>query len=489
MFKQFMSSSLKQQTISGVLWSVIQKFGTMGVAFVSNFVLARLLSPDDYGCIGILAIFIIVANTFVVGGFAGALVQKKEPTDEDYSTVFYWNMIVAVLLYVALYFSAGCVARFYKIPLLQPVLRVQGIVLIINALSVVQLNKLRKELNFRSMSIVQLIAAVVSVVVAVAMAYYGCGVWSLVVQQLVVSLVTAVLLWHVSSWRPTLCFSSKSFKELFAYGGFLLFSDLLNSVCENIQGLIIGRRYSVADMGFYSQARKMEEIPTITISHVVATVTFPVFAELQNDKERLYGAVRRSLRLMNFVNFPLMILLMVVAEPLFVVLFSDKWMDSVPYFRILCVAGLVNCLQSVNYQVTAAVGRSRVLFQWNIVKRVVGLILIFVGMLWGVEGILWAVVAGFYFTFVVNAVVASSSTGYSLFRQVKDFVPFLILSVVAAVLSWLVLYVCDFSILFMLLLPTVVYVGGYLFFAWTFKLPELDECVKIIRPYINRKNK
>lgn len=481
-----MSSSLKQQTISGVLWSAVQKFGTMGVALISNFVLARLLSPDDYGCIGILAIFIIVANTFVSGGFAGALVQKKDPTDEDYSTVFYWNIVVSVLMYVALYFSSGYIAGFYKIPLLQPVLRVQGVVLMINAFTVVQLNKLRKELDFKSLSVVQLVATVFSVVVAVAMAYYGWGVWALVLQQIVVSLVTALLLWRVSSWRPTLCFSLKSFKELFAYGAFLLFSDLLNSICENIQGLIIGRRYSVADMGFYSQARKMEEVPTVTISHVVATVTFPVFARLQNDKERLCFAVRNSLKLMNFVNFPLMVLLMVVAEPLFIILFSDRWIDSVPYFRILCVAGFVNCLQSVNYQVTAAVGRSKTLFRWNVVKRMVGLLLIFIGMYWGVEGILWAVVVGFYFSFVVNAVVASSSTGYFLFQQVKDFIPFLVLSVVSAAVSSLMLYVCDFSILFMLLLPTVVYVGTYLFTAWVFKLPELNEFIKIIASYIKR---
>ena len=482
-----MASSLKQQAISGVLWSALQKFGTMGVALISNFVLARLLSPDDYGCIGILAIFIIVANTFVVGGFAGALVQKKEPTDEDYSTVFFWNVVVAILLYVGLYFSAKYIAGFYKISLLQPVLQVQGAVLVINALSVVQLNKLRKELNFKSMSVVQLVATVVSVIVAVAMACYGYGVWSLVAQQLAASFVTTALLWYVSPWRPVLCFSLKSFKALFAYGAFLLFSDLLNSICENIQGLIIGRRYSVADMGFYSQARKMEEVPTITISHVVATVTFPVFAKLQNDKERLYWAVRRSLRLMNFVNFPLMILLMVVAEPLFIILFSEKWIDSVPYFRILCVAGLVNCLQSVNYQVTAAVGRSKALFKWNIVKRVVGLLLLFAGMYRGVEGVLWAVVAGFYFTFFVNALVASASTGYSLWEQVKDFLPFLFLSLVAALFASLLLLVCSSSHMLQLLLPSVVYAVVYLFVAKIIKLPELYEIMKIVGPYMKFK--
>ena len=484
-----MSSSLKQQTISGVLWSAVQKFGTMGVSLISNFILARLLSPDDYGCVGILAIFIIVANTFVVGGFAGALVQKKDVTAEDYSTVFYWNIIVAVVLYVALYFSAGYIACFYKISLLEPVLQVQGVILIINAFSVVQMNKLRKEFDFKSLSVVQLVATVVAVVVTVAMAFYGCGVWSLVAQQLAASLVTVILLWYVSSWRPIFCFSLKSFKALFAYGAFLLFSDLLNSFCENVQGLIIGRRYSVDDMGFYSQARKMEEIPTITISHVVATVTFPVFAKLQSDRVRLYGAVSRSLKLMNFVNFPLMILLIVVADPLFIILFSDKWVDSVPYFRILCVAGLVNCLQSVNYQVTAAVGRSKALLRWNIVKRIVGLILVFVGMYWGVEGVLWAVVAGFYFTFIVNAVVASSSTEYSLGQQIKDCLPFLILSLFSAMLAFPLLYVCEFSNILQLILPSVVYVATYLFVSWFLKLPELFEIIKIVKPYIDRNSK
>ena len=484
-----MSSSLKQQTVSGIIWSALQRFGTMGIALISNFILARLLAPEDYGCIGILAVFIVVANAFVIGGFAGALVQKKQPTAEDYSTVFYWNIIISILAYGILYFTAQYIAEFYKIPLLESVLQVQGLILIINALSVVQMNKLRQELKFKGMSVVQLVATSISVVVAIVLAYYGWGVWALVFQQLTTSLITTVLLWYVSSWRPILCFSFKSFKELFAYGSFLLFSDLLNSICDNIQGLLIGRKYSVADMGFYSQAKKMEEIPTTTISYVVATVTFPVFAKLQNDKERLFSAVRRTLKLMNFANFPLMILLMVVAEPLFIILFSDKWLDSVPYFRILCVAGLVNCLQSVNYQATAAVGRSKAIFRWNIVKRTVGLILVFAGMQWGVEGILWAVVAGFYFTFIVNAMVASVSTGYTLFQQIKDFIPYLILSIISAIAAHSIIYIHDFSNVVMLVLQSVIFVGIYLAIARFIKLHEFDEMMKIIKPYVKRGNR
>ena len=481
-----MSSSLKQKTISGVIWSTVQKFGTMSISLISNFVLARLLSPEDYGCIGILAIFIVVAGVFINGGFAGALVQKKDPTTEDYSTVFYWNIVVSLLMYIILYLTAQYIAGFYKMPLLESVLQVQGLILIIQALSVVQFNKLRKELKFKSLSIVQLTATIISIFVAITMAYCDCGVWALVTQQLVLSSITTILLWHASSWRPSLCFSIKSFKELFSYGSFLLFSDLLNSICENVQGLIIGKRYSVIDMGFYSQAKKMEEVPTTTISYVVSSVTFPVFAKLQNDKERLFAAVRKCTNMMNFLNFPLMILLIVIAEPLFIVLFSDKWIESVPYFKILCVAGLVNCLQSVNYQATAAVGRSKAIFKWNIIKRIVGLLLIFIGMHWGVEGILWAVVAGFYFTFIVNAVVAATSTTYTLLMQIKDSVPLLLISFISAIIAYPITHLYEFSNIPLLIIQSAIYIVAYLLLSKIFKIQELDETIKIIKPYIKR---
>lgn len=485
--KQYnMASSLKQQTISGMIWSATQRFGTMGISLISNLVLARLLTPEDYGCIGLLAIFIVVSGVFINGGFAGALVQKKEPTNEDYSTVFYWNTFISISAYIILYLASPYIASFYNIPLLESVLQLQGIILIINAFGSVQQNKFRKELKFKTLSVIQIISSSISVIVAITMAYYGWGVWSLVAQQLLNSFIAVLLLWFTSNWRPTLCFSLKSFKELFAYGSFLLLSDLLNEICSNIQGLIIGRKYSVSDMGFYSQAKKMEEIPTTTISYVVSTVTFPVFSKLQNNKEQLHTAVRKCLRLMNFMNFPLMILLIVVAEPLFIILFSDKWIGSVPYFRILCIAGLVNCLQSVNYQVTAAVGRSKAIFKWNVVKRFVGLSLIFIGMNWGVEGILWGVVAGFYFTFLVNAIVATSSTGYSLLQQTKDAIPLLLISIVSAMCAYPIVYICDFSNIVLLIVQTLIFIAMYLSVSKILRLTEYDEFIKIIKPYINK---
>ena len=205
-----MSSSLKDKTISGMIWSSLQRFGTMGISFISNIVLARLLTPDDYGCIGMLMIFIALSNTFIDGGFGSALIQKKRPTSEDYSTIFYWNIFLSVVLYAVLFFCAPIIADFYDIALLSKVLQVQGVILIINALGIIQANQLRKQLKFKAIAQVTLIASIVSVIVAIAMAYMGCGIWSLVTQQIVTSLVTTILYWAYSSWRPLMFFSLNS---------------------------------------------------------------------------------------------------------------------------------------------------------------------------------------------------------------------------------------------------------------------------------------
>lgn len=481
-----MSVSLKQQTISGIIWTALQKFGTLGISFVSNIILARLLSPDDYGCIGLLAIFIVIAEVFVNGGFAAALIKKKEPTQKDYSTVFLWNIFVSFVFYLLLYLAAPYIASYYNIPLLSSVLRIQGIILIINALSIIQLNVLRKQFAFKKMSIIQLVAAIISVLVAIVLAYNGWNVWSLVIQQLVYGSIIAIILWFTCKWKPSFCFSFKSFKELFCYGAFLLLSDLLNSIYDNIQGLLIGRKYTSNDMGFYTQARKLESVPTQSISYVVNQVTFPVYAKLQEDKQQLYAAVRKSLRSMNFLNFPLMILMIVVAEPLFILLFSDKWIDSVPYFRILCLSGLVNCLQSVNYQVVCAVGRSKDIFKWNIFKRIVGFCFIFIGIYWGIEGVLYGMVCSTYLTYIVNALVATPTTGYTVFQQLKDAFPILIISFLSAVIAYPIVEMNGLNHIVVLFLQIMIYSISYLFISKVMKRIELNEYINIIKSYLSK---
>lgn len=482
-----MSSQLQRKTISGIIWSSLQRFGTLGINLISNIVLARLLAPEDYGCIGMLMIFIALSNTFVDGGFVSGLIQKKNPTQEDYSTIFYWNIFISVFFYVVLYISAPIIASFYEMSILTDVLRVLGLILFINALSIVQIAILRRQLQFKKISIIQAVSVLISVITTIVLAYKGWGVWALVTQQLLCTCLITIGLWLVCKWYPVCSFSFQSFKELFSYSAFLLFSDLLNNLCDNIQGLIIGKKYTPSDMGFYTQAKKFEAVPTQSISYVVSLVAFPVFAKLQDDKEKLNVAVRKCIRFMNFLNFPLMILLILIAEPLFIILFSDKWCESIPYFRILCLAGIVNCLQSVNYQVVCAVGRSKEIFKWNVVKRVIDLGLIVIGMYWGIEGMLCGMVTGFYITFIINAMVATSSTGYTLSQQIKDAFPILFIATGAAFVVVLVnstIGIVNHGII--LWMSIIIYIIVYLFLSKIFHRMELVGYKEIIESYIKR---
>ncbi len=480
-----MSSELKEKTIKGIVWSAVEKFGVKIISFLSNIFLARMLTPDDYGCIGMLAIFIVISNAFVYGGFSSALIQKKEPTATDYSTVFYWNLIVSVFFYIFLYCTAPKISVFYNLPLLRDVLRVQGIILFINAFNIIQITQLKKQLNFKKLAQINIYASLLSVFVAVSLAYLGYGVWSLVLQQLCAGVFSSIFLWFKSQWKPNWNFSKKSFRELFSYGSYLLLSDLLNSTVDNIQGLIIGRLFPAATMGYYSQAKRLEEIPTTSISQMVQQVTFPVFAKIQDDKKKLFFAVKKSLLAMNFINIPLMTLLWVIAEPLIVTLFSDKWLHSVSYFQILCVAGLVNCMQSVNYQVVSAVGRSKDIFKWNIVKRTVGIIFIIVGAYFGVEGILWGMVSGFWFTYIVNAVVATKTTDYTLFMQIMDTLPIAFVAVISAFPAYF-FHDIQINTMLLLIIQTTLYGVTYILLSKLFGIKQLEECITLVGVFIQR---
>ena len=353
-----MQENLKAKTVSGMIWSALQRFGTMGISFVSNIVLARLLTPDDYGCIGMLAIFITISNTFVDGGFGSALIQKKEPTQVDYSTIFWWNLFLSIILYGVLLISAPAVSRFYNIPLLESVLQVQGVVLIINALNIVQTNQLRKSINFKRLATIHIVSHIIAATLAIVLAYMGWGVWALVAQQIVASSITSVMLWVINRWMPSLCFSVESFKQLFSFGGFILASNLINTFCNNVQGLLIGKFFSPAMLGYYTQAYKLENIASHSISGVVDQVSYPVLSKVQSDKIAMKNAIYRLISSIAYITFPLMLILIIVAKPLITLLYGIQWLPSIPYFQIICIGGIAVCLQGVTYQAIASIGKS-----------------------------------------------------------------------------------------------------------------------------------
>lgn len=479
------SSNLKQKAVSGVLWTSMLQFGISFISFVSNMVLARLLTPDDFGCIGVLAIFMALSNVFINGGFVSALIQKTGTTNIDYTTAFYWNVFIAFFFYFLLYGTAPFIADYFHIDRLIEILRVLGVVLIINGLCVVQSTILRKTFQFEKLTKIGLISMTVSVVIAVILAYNGLGVWSLVSLQLLSSLIKAILLWSDTKWYPSLAFSMQSFRNMFSYGSFILLSDLLNGLVENIQGIIIGRRYSSSDMGFYFQAKRLEEVPTKTISGAVSYVTFPMFSTIQNDKAVLKAAAKKSMGMMNYINFPLMMMLAVTAKPLLTTLYSDKWLNSVGYFQILCIAGLVNCMQNINYQLISAVGRSKELFRWNIVKRVSGIMFVVIGMNWGIYGILWGMVVSSYFAYMVDAILASKSTDYTFPQQIRDASPLFMLTIVPTLLAFFASMIPVHYIL-LLSIQIAIFLISYLLLSYIFRIKEYDETIMMALNYISK---
>ena len=444
--------------VSGI-WATIDRFGTILLQFVVNLVLARLLTPADYGCIGMLTIFIVVSQVLIDGGFGSALIQKKNPTQEDYSTIFYWNILLAIVLYGILFFLSPFIAVFFKISLLKDVLRVLGGILIINAFSIVQNNRLRKQLAFDKIAIADISALFVAAIVAVLFALNDFGVWSLVIMQLLNSTLVAIILWILAKWSPSLCFSWQSLKRLFNFGGYLLLSNILQEICRNLQGIIIGRKFSSTEMGLYAQAKKLDDVVSLTLPNVIVQVMYPVYSQIQDDLARTQNVLKLSVRVISFVTFPIMLLLIIIARPLILCMFGSQWEPSVPYFQVLCVGGLFVCLQNINYYVVAAQGKSGALLVWSFYKWGMLLLLLLAGMHWGMYGILWGMVISSLNIYLVNAALVSKYVSYSVWRQFADIFPVLLVSLVTFGLVYIMVRNWDFHFVFQILQFVILYLG------------------------------
>ena len=471
-----------------MLWNAIQRFGTLTISFVGNMVLARMLSPDDFGCIGMLAIFISLSEAFIDGGFGSALIQKKDASQEDYSTIFYWNLLVAVALYIGLFFCSPAISRFYHMPVLSDVLRATSLVLIINGFSTIQTNILKKKLEFKLIAKINLIAMTIGVAVAIVLAYRGWGVWSLVVKNLLAAFICSILLWVLTTWRPSFVFSWKSFKSLFSFGAFLLISRLLNTLFENIQGLVIGRYYSAKDLGYYTQAKKLDQLPSGSISQIVTRVTFPVFSQIADEKERLRQAVRKNILCTSYLFFPLQILLIVISKDLIIFLFTDKWIESVPYFRILCIYSMLISLNAINSNLFIAMGKSRLYFWVQLIKKIIGIILLLVGIQFGVIGVTWSLALSGIIWWVISSCVNSRMIDYGFFKQLKDISVILISSLVIGASVMYLSSLFEMSSLVSILFGAIFFSLMYVFISKIMKMEPYYIYIDILKGYLGKKH-
>lgn len=429
----------KSEMFGSMIWAASQRFGTMSINFVSNLVLARLLTPDDFGTIGMLAFFFAIANVFIETGFSAALIQQREVSDLDFSTVFYTNGAISILCYILLYTGAPFIADFYNVKILIPLLRVEGIVLLTNALSIIQTTILRREMSFGKLAKANIIANLLGSSLAIVAALLNLGVWSLVVRAIAISLFTAVALWIINDWRPIIAFSITSIKRLFGFGGYMLMSTLLNTTASNLQSLLMGKLWNRSVLGYYTQAIQLRTVAADSISSVIGQVLYPDYSKHQHNNAEISRKLNFGLYIISYFTTAIMMLLICCAEPLFSVLYGDKWLPAVPYFRILCVGGIFYCIQDINYFVVAAKGKSRVLFQINLIKIPIYIIaLILTGKLWGVTAFLWTIVTYSAISYLLFAYSSTRELGTTMSRQLINIAKGALMSLVPMIITLVV---------------------------------------------------
>ncbi len=476
-----MTDNLGHKAASGAVWATIDRFGTMVLQFTVNLILARLLLPEDFGAIGMLAIFIAVSQVLIDGGFGSALIQKKNPSQTDYSTIFYWNILFSSFLYLILFILAPYIGKFFSMPVLSGVLRGIGLTLIINSIFTLQKIRLQKRLEFKRIAISNLSSYIIGAASATVMAYHGSGVWSLVAMQIIYGVVFILVLWMVTKWTPSLCFSVKSLRELFGFGGYILFANILQETCKNLQGIIIGRKFSANQMGYFSQAYKLDQITSYSIPQVIVQVMYPVYSSLQDDRERLNEIVAMNMRVIAFLIFPVIGLLILIAEPLIVFLYGEKWLPSVPYFQVLCVGGFFVCLQNVNFYAVAAVGKSKQLFYWSFYKWGFLLCALIIGMNFGMYGILWGMVLSNFNIFMVNSLLASNFNGLTVISQLKCIMFSLLMTIVSVIVAYVIWFISKIW-----LISIIIYFAFYFVIGFIIRYKPLFESMELLTRLIHR---
>lgn len=475
-----MAESLKKKTVNGIIWSALERFSILGVNFIFGLVLARLLMPSDYGVIAMLSIFMAVAQTFIDSGFSNALIRKPDRTETDNSTAFYFNIVVGILCYILLFIAAPYIASFYDTPILKDVTRIVGLNLVFNSLAVVQQALLTANIDFKRQSKISLFSAILSGFVGIIMAYFGYGVWALVVQTVGSSFLRMILLWFTAKWRPKERFSITSFRYLFGYGSKLLASGLLDTVYNNLYTIIIGKVFSSSQLGLYSRADNLGQMPSSMATGIIQRVTFPVLSTIQNEDDRLAVNYRKMLKLSAFIIFPLMTGLSAIADPLIRIILTDKWSGAIIFLQIICFALMWYPIHAINLNLLQVKGRSDLFLRLEIIKKIIGVATLCITIPLGLIAMCVGRIVTSLIALVINTYYTGKLINVGYFLQMKDLMPIFINSLIMAVLCYTVQIPFD-SNWIKLLLALVIGVVYYFGINYIFKSLELKELINILR--------
>lgn len=474
-----MAENLKSQTVRGVWWSFLEKYSTQGVSFLITLVMARILTPGEYGLIGMLAIFMALGQVFIDGGFANALIQKKERTETDYSTVFWINVSIGLLSYIILFFSAPAIASFYNQDILIPIIKIYGLNLILSSLAAVNKVKLTIDINFRTQLKISLISSVLSGIVGIVCALNNFGVWSIVAQSNVAAAMTAILSFVFVKWKPSFVFSKDSFKSLFSFGSKLLVAQIISTVYVYLYHLVIGKKYSKEELGLYTKAGLFGQMVSTNLTSVMTRVSFPVLSRVQNDDAQLMGAYRKFIGMVAFIVFPVALGVCGMARPLIVALITDKWIGCVPFIQILIFAYLCDGITIVNLNLLYVKGKSNIVLRLEIIKKTIAVSLLFIAIRFGIKAICLSQVLYAFIALILNTRNTRKLLNYGFINQIKDLLPYFSFSVVIMALAlyfdfiisnvWIVLALC------FILCPAI-----YLLLCYFFKLSALYEISSIL---------
>lgn len=470
---------LKQKTVKGVAWTAADTILRYGVTFVVGIVLARLLSPDEYGLIGLLTVYIAVFEIIIDGGLSNALIRKKTVTDIDYCTVFYANLVVSVLMSIIIFCSSYTIAEFFHREELVRLTQVMSVIVVINALSLVQKARLTKAINFKDQTKVSVSAAIFSGAVGIIMAYLGFGVWSLVGQQISNAFLAMLFLWTINRWIPKLSFSWKSFKEMWSFGWKLLLSGIFNTTSNQAFQIVIGKCYSPATLGQYTRAQQFGQLFSGNLTAVVQKVSYPVLSKIQDEPSRLKESYKQVIKVTVLPTFICMLLLAACSKSLIIVLIGPKWIDASCYLQLLCFSMMLYPLHALNLNAIQVMGRSDLTLKINIIKNLLIIIPIILGLVFNIYWMLVADVIKGYFCFYLNTYYSGPLLNYTIKEQIKDIVPSLKISLLISVPIYIMSFLSMDSWMLLILQASTGCLWAF-FLLEKFALPEYLEIKEIL---------
>lgn len=476
--------SIKQQTLKSAKWNFIDRIATQGIQFFLGIVMARFLAPSDYGAVGMLAIFFAISQTFIDSGFSAALIRKKEPTEDDYCTTFYFNIAISLIVYAILFCIAPWVAVFFNLPVLSPVLRVQAVTLIINAIMAVQVAMLNIKLDFKSLAKRNVTASIFSGICGVIFAYLGYGIWALVFQQIIAAVVNLVFICVVCRWIPKAKFNFLSFRELGVFGSRLLASGLLHTIYSNLTTFAIGKFYSAKDLGFYSRGVQFAHVPNYAINGVLGTVTYPILAKIQDDETRLIHVYRKYIRVTSLCIFIFSGLICALAKPIILLTLTEKWADAIIYLHAFGFSCLFEHISTINLNLLKVKGRSDLYLRLEIVKKTIGLIILFVAIPFGVFAICLSKLVYCQIAIIINTYYTGKLFHLGYFQQMKDVVPFLLCCIVACIPAYLITLL-DIPYVVMIIAGAIV--SMFLYGLMLRKNPDMMELVELVKDKIRNR--